>query len=153
FDTSSLFGRHPVGSMVCFVSGGRNTRHYRKFRIQAAPPARGGDDFAMIREIVGRRLSALKKSGEPLPDLLLIDGGKGQLSAALAAAGDAGVRIPTVSIAKKNEEIYIPGRTGAICLKRSSQALQLLQRLRDEAHRFGISYHRKLRNKKLLTSG
>ncbi|MDQ7772883.1 MAG: GIY-YIG nuclease family protein [Elusimicrobiales bacterium] len=150
FDTSSLFGRQPVGSSVCFRDGEPHKAHYRRYRIRTAPPGSGSDDFAMIGEIVGRRLAALRRSGEPMPDLLLIDGGRGQLSAALAAAKLAGVGVPIVSLAKEFEEIMVPGRPEPLRLAAGDPALRLLQSLRDEAHRFGITYHRGLRGRSEL---
>ncbi|HBE88229.1 MAG TPA: excinuclease ABC subunit C [Elusimicrobia bacterium] len=147
FDTSSLFGRQPVGSSVCFREGEPNKEHYRRYRIRTSLPEGGSDDFAMIGEIVGRRLTALRKNGGPAPDLLLIDGGRGQLSAALAAAKKAGVSLPIVSLAKEFEEIMIPGRPDPLRLPAGDPALRLLQSLRDEAHRFGITYHRGLRGR------
>ena len=147
FDTSSLFGRQPVGASVCFRDGEPHKAHYRRYKIRTSLPEGGSDDFAMIGEIVGRRLKVLLKSGEPLPDLLLIDGGRGQLSASLAAAKRAGVDIPVVSLAKEFEEIMIPGRPEPLRLPAEDPALRLLQALRDEAHRFGITYHRGLRGR------
>ncbi|MFA5161274.1 MAG: excinuclease ABC subunit UvrC [Elusimicrobiales bacterium] len=149
FDTSHLFGRQPVGSMVCFIAGKPNRAHYRRFKIKTPAPARGGDDFAMIAEITGRRLARLKAEGGPFPDLLLIDGGMGQLAAACRAASGQGVRIPIISLAKEREEIFVPGRRGPVVLDRASPALRLLMAVRDEAHRFGIKYHRWLRSRKL----
>jgi len=150
FDTSNLFGRETVGSMVCFHAGKPNKEHYRRFKIRTPAPARGGDDYAMIGEIVGRRLRRLKTSGEALPDLLLIDGGPGQLASAAKAASEAGVRLPMVSLAKAEEELYVPGRREPLRLDRADPALRLLQSVRDEAHRFGIKYHRYLRGKRLM---
>jgi len=150
FDTSNLFGKSPVGSMVCFTAGRPNHAHYRRFKIRTPLPEGGSDDFAMIAEIVGRRLSRLKTSGEPLPDLLLIDGGMGQLAYAARAASRCGACVPLVSLAKKNEEIFIPGRREPVRLDRADPALRLLMAIRDEAHRFGIRYHRYLRSKNLL---
>ena len=150
FDTSNLFGKETVGSMVCFHAGKPNKAHYRRFKIRTPSPSGGGDDYAMIGEIVGRRLRRLKASGEPLPDLLLIDGGPGQLAAAARAASEAGVRLPLISLAKADEELYLPGRREPLRLERSDPALRLLQAVRDEAHRFGIRYHRYLRSKKLM---
>ena len=145
FDTSSLFGRQPVGSSVCFRDGEPHRAHYRRYRIRTVLPEGGSDDFAMIGEIVGRRLAALRRTGETLPDLLLIDGGRGQLSAALAAARAAGADLHVVSLAKEFEELMVPGRPEPLRLPPDDPALRLLQALRDEAHRFGIAYHRRLR--------
>ncbi|NLO92036.1 MAG: GIY-YIG nuclease family protein [Elusimicrobia bacterium] len=150
FDTSSLFARQAVGSSVCFVNGEKNSGHYRKYRIKSALPETGSDDFLMMREIVSRRLRQLLKANEPLPDLLLIDGGPGQLAAAAQGMVDAKCRLPLAALAKKEEELFLPGRRESLRLPRNSRALLLLMRLRDEAHRFGVTYHRSLRNKRLL---
>ncbi len=147
FDTSSLFGRQAVGSSVCFINGEKNTAHYRKYRIAFKNAPEGGDDLAMMEEIVGRRLAQLKKKEETLPDLLLIDGGPGQLAAALKALRAAGMKIPAIGLAKRLEEIYMPGRALPLLLDRAHPGLRLLQALRDEAHRFGVAYHRKLRGR------
>lgn len=148
FDISNISGKNPVGSMVCFMSGEKFHGHYRRFKIKTAPPAGGGDDFAMIKEIVSRRLAALKN--QSLPDLLLIDGGKGQLSSAEAAATELGIKLPIAALAKKNEEIFCRWMSRPVKLQPDDPALQLLQRIRDEAHRFAILYHRQLRTKQLL---
>jgi excinuclease ABC subunit C len=150
FDTSSLFAKQAVGSMVCFVLGKRNKTHYRHFKIKSELPKTGSDDFLMIKEIVKRRLYGLQKTSKKYPDLLLIDGGMGQLSAAAQAAAELKIRLPIISLAKKHEEIFVPGKKTSIELDRASSALRLLMQIRDEAHRFAISYHRLLRNKKLL---
>lgn len=151
FDTSSLFGRQAVGSSVCFVNGERNTAHYRRYRIRFENAPEGSDDFAMIEEIVGRRLAQLKKPGAEVPDLLLIDGGPGQLAAAMKALSAAKMKIPVISLAKRLEEIYSPQRAGPLLLDRTHPGLRLLQALRDEAHRFGVTYHRKLRGRSELS--
>ncbi len=150
FDTSHISGKNPVGAMVCFRNGERFTGHYRKFRIKSAPPSQGADDFAMIKEIVKRRLEALKNSPHAVPDLFLIDGGKGQLSSASEALEEAGFKIPVVSLAKKDEELFVLGVSRPVKLEASDPALKLLQAARDEAHRFALSYHRYLRTKSLL---
>ncbi len=147
FDTSSLFGRQPVGSSVCFREGEPHKPHYRRYRIRTRLPDGGPDDFAMIAEIVGRRLAAVIKEGEAPPDLILIDGGRGQLAAALKAAKAAGAEVPVVSLAKKFDEIMVPGRPEPLRLAAGDPALRLLQSLRDEAHRFGVTYHRGLRGR------
>ncbi len=151
FDTSSLFGRQAVGSSVCFINGERNTAHYRHYKIHFKNLPEGSNDFAMIEEIVGRRLAQLVKKGEPLPDLLVIDGGPGQLAAAMKAMRAAEVKLPVISLAKRLEEIYSPLRAQPLLLDRANPGLRLLQALRDEAHRFGITYHRKLRGRSELT--
>ncbi|OGR67322.1 MAG: hypothetical protein A2081_01635 [Elusimicrobia bacterium GWC2_61_19] len=150
FDTSSLFGRQAVGSSVCFINGEKNTAHYRHYKINFKNAPEGSNDFAMIEEIVGRRLAQITKKGEPLPDLLVIDGGPGQLAAAMKAMAAAKVKLPVISLAKRLEEIYSPLRARPLLLDRANPGLRLLQALRDEAHRFGITYHRKLRGRSEL---
>lgn len=147
FDTSSLFGRQAVGSSVCFINGEKNTAHYRKYRINFKNTPEGGNDFAMMEEIVGRRLAQLKKKNETPPDLLLIDGGPGQLAAAMKALRAAGMKIPVIGLAKRIEEVFMPARALPLLLDRAHPGLRLLQALRDEAHRFGVTYHRLLRGR------
>ncbi len=142
FDVSTLFGSGTVGSMVHFSNAKPNKNHYRKFKIKKA---RKQDDYAGIREIVSRRYYGLLKKNEPLPDLVLIDGGPGQLNAAMQALEELEIEIPICSIAKREELIYLPNKTRPVSLPKKSRALQLLQRCRDEAHRFAITYHRKRR--------
>ncbi len=147
FDTSSLFGKYAVGSSVCFINGEKNTAHYRKYRIHFENTPEGGNDFAMMGEIVSRRLMQIKKQADPPPDLLLIDGGPGQLAAAMKSLRAAGLKIPVIGLAKRLEEVFMPGRALPLLLDRAHPGLRLLQALRDEAHRFGVTYHRKLRGK------
>ncbi len=146
FDVSHFQGRAHVAAMSCFRGGEPNKGHYRRFRIKTVA---GVDDFAALFEVVGRRYRRLAAGKEP-PDLVLIDGGPGQLHAAQRALKDAGVRIPIASLAKRLEAVYTPESAAPLILPRSSEALKLLQRLRDEAHRFGVTYHRLLRRKELL---
>jgi len=148
FDISHFQGHETVASMICFKGGRPNKAHYRRFRIQET---RGIDDFKSMAEAVRRRYARLKKEGEGLPDLVLVDGGKGQLSAALEAMKIAGVNIPTAALAKRFEEVFIPEQLESIQLSSGRSARNLLEQLRDEAHRFGVKYHRLLRDKKLLT--
>ena len=149
-DISHNAGRDTVGSLVWFEGGRPRKSEYRKFRI-------GGlglqDDFAAIREVVTRYLTRRRDEGLPLPDLVVIDGGKGQLGAALEAARalDMG-EVTVVSLAKKEEEVFLPGRTESLRLPRQSPSLRLLQRARDEAHRFGLAYSRKRRSERTITS-
>jgi len=147
FDTSSLFGRQAVGSSVCFMNGEKHTAHYRHYKINFKNLPEGSNDLAMMEEIVGRRLAQFRRSGEEVPDLLLIDGGPGQLAAAMKALAAAGFKIPVISLAKRLEEIYSPRLARPLLLDRANLGLRLLQALRDEAHRFGVTYHRKLRGK------
>lgn len=144
FDVSNLFGSSIVGSMVQFVNGKPNKGNYRRFKIRTVE---GQDDIASMKEIVFRRYYRIKKEGSAPPDLIVIDGGAGQLNAALSALGELQLEIPCISLAKEFEEIYDPDRSLPIRLPRSSSALKVLQYARDEAHRFGISYHRLLRKK------
>ncbi len=155
FDVSNIFGREAVGSMVTFVDGKPFKDGYRRFKIKTVA---GIDDYAMMREIVRRRyekpegqtLRGLTPTG--LPGLVLIDGGKGHLNAALEVLRDLKLNLPAVGIAKEFEQLFLPGRTEPIVLPPQSKALQLLQRVRDEAHRFAIGYHRLLRGKDALSS-
>ena len=146
FDVSNLFGSSIVGSMVQFVNARPNKSNYRRFRIRTVE---GQDDFASMKEIVFRRYYRIKKENSPPPDLIVIDGGPGQLNAALSALGELSLTVPCISLAKEFEEIYDPDRSLPIRLPKSSGALKVLQYARDEAHRFGISYHRLLRKKKM----
>jgi len=150
FDISNIMGRQSVGSMVAFFNGKPDKNNYRRFKIKTVE---GIDDVQMIAEVVRRRYSRLKKEGRLMPDLVLIDGGKGQLSAAAAQLQELNLEIPLISLAKREEEVFVPGRRNPVILPKDSLGLQLLQRCRDEAHRFAISYHRLLRGKKALDSG
>jgi len=151
FDISNIQGSDIVASMVCFEEGLPKKSEYRKFRVRGlgASP----DDFAAMREVVGRRYRRLLEEGKDLPDLILIDGGPGQLSAATEALAELGIgHQPVASIAKKEEVIFVPGRAEPIVLPHSSPVLQLVQRVRDEAHRFAIGFHRKVRAQRTLRS-
>ena len=151
FDNSHLYGKEPVGGMVCFVDGEKYKAHYRRFKIRSPLPQTGGDDFLMMRECVGVRIKQiLNLPLEQRPDLFLIDGGKGQLSFAMQAVKQAGLEIKVISLAKREEEIFVPGREDSIKLEKSDPALRLIMEIRDEVHRFAITYHRLLRNKKLF---
>ncbi len=155
YDISNIRGTAAVGSMVVFEEGKPKPAHYRRFKIKTVS---GADDYAMLREVLRRRF---RRSGDAsagdswaiLPDLILVDGGKGQLNAALSAMRESGVdSVPVASLAKENEEIFIPGKTEPITLPRSSPGLQLLQRLRDEAHRFALGYHKKVHKRETFAS-
>lgn len=145
FDISNIFGREAVGSMVTFVDGKPWKDGYKRFKVKTVS---GIDDYAMMREVVRRRY------GEEwaLPDLVLIDGGKGHLNCVLEVLQALKLPLPAVGIAKEFEEIFLPGRGEPLLLPPQSKALQLLQRVRDEAHRFAIGYHRLLRGKRALRS-
>jgi excinuclease ABC subunit C len=149
FDISNFSGKEAVGSMVHFNHGRPDKRFYRRFRIRGVV---GIDDFAMIREVVGRRYGRLKEEGGSLPDLILIDGGKGQLSSALSVLQGLELQIPVIGLAKRYERIVTPYGDQEISLPHDSGALHLIQRVRDEAHRFAVTYHKKLRKLKLMES-
>ncbi len=147
FDVSNIMGKEAVGSMVYFYKGKPKKSEYRKFRISTVS---GIDDYAMTREIVKRRYSRLKDEKKRLPDLILIDGGKGHSAVAVEELGRLGLsNIPVIGLAKEFEHIYVKGKEDPIILPKESKALHMLKRVRDEAHRFAISYHKKLRSKKL----
>ncbi|MBU2573237.1 MAG: excinuclease ABC subunit UvrC [Elusimicrobia bacterium] len=150
FDTSSISGEYAVAASVCFVNGEKNTEHYRHYRIRFKNAPGGSNDTAMMNEAVKRRLAQLAAAGQELPDLILIDGGRGQLAAALAAMRELKLKIPVIALAKRLEEVYVPFRNRPLLLDRGHPALTLLQALRDEVHRFAVTYHRKLRNKGTL---
>lgn len=145
FDISNIQGTNSVASMVVFESGKPKKSDYRKFKIKVDGKP---DDFAMMRETLTRRF----KTDWPLPDLLVIDGGKGQLNAVSEVLLAANLDIPIIGLAKKEEEIFLPKKTDPIKLPKSDSALQLLQRLRDEAHRFAITFHKSLRSKEAYRS-
>ncbi|MGD9935553.1 MAG: excinuclease ABC subunit UvrC [Dehalococcoidia bacterium] len=167
YDNSNIQGTSPVSSMVVFVDGKPATNQYRRFRVKTVV---GADDFATMAEIMRRRFKRVQTTIEPapedadapparpadawdLPDLVIIDGGKGQLGAAAQAMRELGVHhIPVVGLAKEHEEIFVPGEDDPIILPRSSEALFMVQRLRDEAHRFAITFHRQVRAKAAIQS-
>ena len=146
FDVSNIMGEAAVGSMIYFRKGRPDKNEYRRFRIKTVS---GIDDYAMIREIVRRRYTRLLREKKPMPDLVLIDGGKGHLSAACDELGDLGLsKLRVIGIAKEFEKLYIKDRKDPVMLPEESKALHLLQRIRDEAHRFAISYHKRLLSKR-----
>ncbi len=144
FDISHLSGTAMVGSMVRFRWGRPDKRNYRRFKIRTVE---GIDDFAAIAEVVRRRYSRLQREGGDLPDLIIVDGGKGQLAAAGAVLRELGIRVPIVAIAEREEEVFVPGFTHPLPLDRHEKASLFIQEIRDEAHRFAITYHRTLRRK------
>jgi len=151
FDISNIMGKASVGSMVCFYKGKPKRSEYRKFKIRLVS---GIDDYAMIREIVNRRYSRLISEDKKLPDLILIDGGLGHLRTAVDELKALGLdRLNVISIAKEFEHIYSKDRKDPIILPRESKALHLLERIRDEAHRFAITYHKGLMSKDIVSSG
>jgi excinuclease ABC subunit C len=166
FDISMLHGANAVGSMVTFFNGEADKSRYRHYRIRTIDASSGGDDFGMMLEVLKRRF-ARGKEEEDLPDLVVVDGGKGQLAMALAAMAEVGVKgVEAVGLAKmrvlsaprsteierSEERVFLPGQSNPVILKRNSNALFLLQRVRDEAHRFAITHHKKLRARQTLFS-
>jgi excinuclease ABC subunit C len=153
YDVSNIQGVAAVGSMVVFDQGKSKPSHYRRFRIRTVS---GTNDYAMLQEVLKRRFKRVSEATGTwaiLPDLILIDGGKGQLNAALAVIREAGVKsVPIMSLAKENEEIFVPQRAAPIVLPRQSPGLQLLQRVRDEAHRFALGYHQKIHRRETFES-
>jgi excinuclease ABC subunit C len=151
FDISNIQGSDVVASLVVFEDGLPRKSDYRTFRVRGL--AGTPDDFASMREVVGRRYRRLLEEGKELPDLILVDGGKGQLGAAMEALAELGVgHQPVASLAKREEAIFLPGRAEPVLLPRSSPVLQLVQRVRDEAHRFAVGFHRKTRARRTLHS-
>lgn len=149
-DISTNQGRDTVGSLVWFEAGRPRKSEYRKFRIKGPGQQ---DDFAAIHEVITRYFTRRRDESKPIPDLIVIDGGKGQLSAARSAAEATGFgAVPMVSLAKREEEIYFPDRSEPLRLSRRSPSLRLLQRARDEAHRFGVAYNRARRTARTVTS-
>ncbi len=162
YDMSHIQGTDYVGSMVVIEDGLANPRQYRRFKVRDVP---GNDDFAAMREVLTRRLNAyLADRDRPIaersgrfsypPQLLLVDGGKGQLAVAVAVLEELGLAdaIPVAALAKRFEEVYLPGRPDPVVIPRDSEALYVLQRARDEAHRFAVSYHRRLRERRMTRS-
>jgi len=166
FDISTIHGAHAVGSMVTFINGEPDKRFYRHFRIRTIDASSGGDDFGMMLEMLKRRFARGKEDAD-LPDLIVVDGGKGQLAMALTAMAELGIEeVDAVGLAKmrvqaaarsaeierSEERVFLPGQSNPVILRHNSNALFLLQRVRDEAHRFAITYHRKLRSRQTLYS-
>ncbi len=142
FDISNHGAQYAVGSMSRFVDGRPDKSGYRKFKIKTVS---GRDDYSMISEIVKRRYYRLSEENSKLPNLILIDGGKGQLRAAQKSLQSVRVNVPCASLAKQHEEVFVTKRKDPIIIPRKSQALKILQHARDEAHRFGVAYNRLLR--------
>jgi excinuclease ABC subunit C len=151
FDNSNIQGTNPVASMVCFLNGKPAIKEYRHYHIKTVE---GANDFASMKEVVGRRYKRLLEEDKPLPKLIVIDGGKGQLSAAVDALKELNIygKTPIIGIAKRLEEIYFPGDQYPIHIDKKSESLRLLQKIRDEAHRFAITFHRNIRSKRAFGS-
>ena len=146
FDISNHGTDFAVGSMSRFVDGRPDKSGYRKFRIKTVS---GRDDFAMISEVVQRRYYRLLKEDCDLPDLVVIDGGRGQLNAALKSLTFLGLKIQCISLAKENEEVYVPKRPKPVVIPRDKQSLKILRHARDEAHRFGVAYNKTIQKNQI----
>lgn len=151
FDNSNIQGAHPVASMVCFINARPAKKEYRHFHIKTVT---GPDDFASMREIIYRRYKRVLDENIPLPDLIIIDGGKGQLSAACESLAQLELigKVPVIGIAKRLEEIYFPNDSVPLFINKKSESLKLIQQIRNEAHRFAITFHRKTRDRKTIQS-
>ena len=159
YDISNLQGTNPVASMVVFEDGKPAKKEYRRFSIKTVE---GSNDFAMMAEVIRRRFSRAAEAAKgeesdgkwtSLPDLVIVDGGKGQLGSALEALDEVGWTGQAIAaLAKENEELFLPGRPQSVVLPRDSQALYMIQRLRDEAHRFAVTFHRERRAKATVHS-
>lgn len=151
FDNSNLMGSDPVASMVCFVDGQPRKSEYKRFSIKTVE---GPDDFASMKEVLIRRYSRVMREKQHLPDLIVVDGGKGQLSSSVEALREIGFygQVPVVGLAKRLEEIFLPGKADPVMIPKTSSALKLMQRVRDEAHRFAITYHRNKRSRRTFSS-
>ncbi|MBI4474774.1 MAG: hypothetical protein HY646_19030, partial [Acidobacteria bacterium] len=148
FDISNIQGSDAVASMVAFENGRPKKSEYRKFKIRTV---QGPDDFASVREVVERRYTRMLDEQARPPDLIVIDGGKGQLSSAIEVLARLGLNeVPIIGLAKRLEEVFVPGVAEAQSIPKTSSGLRLLQQIRDEAHRFAITYHRTMRKKRTL---
>ena len=149
-DISNISGTHSVASLVCSIDGIPAPSYYRHYRIKTVHQS---DDPAMMAEVIRRRFERLKREGGAVPDLLVVDGGITQLNAAFGEMLALGVTgVPVIGLAKRFEEVYVPGKPAPLRLPAGSQALYVLQRTRDEAHRFALAYHQKLRARRLRES-
>jgi len=149
YDISHIQGTNTVASMVVFINGLKKRSEYKKFKIKMTEGK--PDDFASMKEVLTRRLLRIGEPKWEKPDLIIIDGGKGQLSSVMEIINELGVEgIDVVSLAKKNEEVFLPGKSKPVILPRNSSALFLFQRIRDEAHRFAITFHKPLRSKAMV---
>ena len=148
FDISNTQGTDSVASLVVFVDGKPKKSEYRKFKIKTVE---GADDFASMQEVVQRRYTRILEEGTPMPDLIMVDGGKGQLSSAREILRKLGLeRQPIIGLAKRLEEVYVPAQSDPLSIPKTSAGLKLLQQIRNEAHRFAITFHRTLRSKRIL---
>ena len=150
YDISNIQGTEQVGSMVVWENGAMKKDDYKRFKVRTVE---GADDFASLREVLSRRFARALELGSVLPDLVLIDGGRGQLNVGLQVLQDLGLDyIPVISLAKQQEEVYQGDSREALLLDPTSPALHTLQKIRDEAHRFAVTYHKKLRSQRTIQS-
>jgi excinuclease ABC subunit C len=147
FDISNISGYGAVGSMVTFLDAKPSKSDYRRFRIKTVI---GADDYAMLKEVVRRRYSRVVSEKKKLADLIMVDGGKGQLNAAIQALQETGIKIPAISIAKNPDRVFVENKKEPVDIPTRSNAFKLIQRIRDEAHRFAISYQKIVRKKKIF---
>lgn len=149
FDNSNIQGSDPVASMVCFVDAKPRKNSYKRFHIKTVE---GPDDFASMKEVVSRRYKRVMQEGEQIPDLIVVDGGKGQLNAAISALKEIGFygECAIAGLAKRLEEVFVPDRSDPYMIPKTSSALKLIQNVRDEAHRFAINFHRNKRSKRTI---
>jgi excinuclease ABC subunit C len=148
FDISNIHGSDAVASMVVFVDGKPKKSEYRKFKIRTVE---GADDFASMKEVVQRRYRRVQQEGGGMPDLVMVDGGKGQLSSTVEVLRSLDLlHQPVIGLAKRLEEVFLPGRSDPELIPKASTGLRLLQQIRDEAHRFAITYHRAVRSRRTL---
>ena len=153
FDNSTSQGKDSVGSVVWFENGRPRRAEYRTMKVKSVEESAGPDDFQSMREVVARYFRRRQDEGKSLPDLVVVDGGKGQLSAAAEALDEVGLgQLPLVGLAKREEEVFVRGRSESLRLSRRSPALRLLQQARDEAHRTAVGYNRKRRTLRTVTS-
>ena len=151
FDNSNFQGKYPVSAIVVFKDARPSKKDYRHFNVKTVE---GPNDFATMEEAVFRRYRRMLEEGDPLPQLVVIDGGKGQLSSAMKSLKQLGIenQLTVIGIAKRLEELFYPGDQYPLYLDKKSETLKIIQQLRDEAHRFGITFHRNKRNKGTLTT-
>lgn len=151
FDISNFQGTDTVASLVCFVDGQPRKSEYKRYNIKTVT---GPDDFASMREVIRRRYSRLMKEKQHIPDMIIVDGGKGQLSSAVGVLKDIGFygQATIIGLAKRLEEVYLPGESEPVMIPKTSSSLKLIQRLRDEAHRFAVTFHRQKRSKRTFKS-
>jgi excinuclease ABC subunit C len=150
FDISNLQGSDAVASLVVFVDAKPKKSLYRKFIIKTVT---GPDDFASMEEVIGRRYKKLKDNNDIFPDLIMVDGGKGQLSSAVAILNKLEIKdVSIIGLAKRLEEVFLPEQKESVLIPKTSSALKLLQQIRDEAHRFAITFHRKKRSRRIIST-